>query len=778
MSKKKKHKHKSHKSRKSHKRHKSHKSRKSRKTLLQASSQPRRHPRIASGAPKKRLGQTVSPRLTLHKNRSEWFQARATWPLREADVDHVVSERARHPPTPPAAGTGAWVDEGPSNIGGRATALACDPRNEKRLWLGAAGGGVWFTADGGHTWTPQWHSEESLNIGSLAIDPHKPDTLYCGTGEANLSVDSYPGVGLFKTEDGGHTWKRIAEARDGTVPPRIGTIAIDPFVPDHIMVGGIGYEHSSPARSAHGGLYSSHDGGRTWRLDQRILAGRYWCHSIVFSATETGVVFAAVTANGTASGLYRSADGGQTWKQLTAGLPPPDQFGRAALAVSPSHPKRIYAIAADYLSKHHDKVLGVFRSDDEGTTWQPVAGKHFDQERQMSYGCAIAVHPRDPDVVVCGGVDLHRTTTGGGEWTKITVWTATRDKSSHYAHADHHALLMPKSRPGLIYDANDGGLDVSVDSGTRWKNRSKGLATIMFYDFDVAQSDDRFFGGGAQDNGVLITQSGKANQYWWPDIIGDGGWIVFDPKDPTHVFASFNQFSIFRLQNLGAQNVSPHCPAKESNAVRMTYVTLDPKDANKVLVGSRRVWRTTNDGATWRAVSPVLDDSPISAIEIAPSDSNRFFVGTHNGSIFRSSDAGKTWSANIAGDILPGRTVTRIDAHPTDPEKLFVCVAGSGCSHVFYSGDAGTRWQDIDRGRLPDVPHHAVLVRPDNPNEVYVASDAGVFVTTDLGENWRNISDNLPTSMYVDLVYRNADRRLFAATYGRGAWARVLSEVS
>ncbi len=710
----------------------------------------------------------------MHKKRSEWFQARATWPFREADVDYVVSERSRLPPQQPSAGTTPWAEVGPTNIGGRATALACDPQDEKRLWLGAAGGGVWFTPDGGQTWKPQWHGEDVLNIGSLAIDPRKRGTLYCGTGEANLSVDSYPGVGLFRTDDGGDTWKRIAQARNGTVPPRIGTIAIDPSDSNHIMLGGVGYEHTSPAPRAQGGLYSSGDGGLTWRRDQAIFAGKYWCHSIVFNPKETGVVFAAITADSMASGLYRSDDGGTTWNQLATGLPPTDRFGRTALAVNPKHPKTLYAIAADYGSKHHDKVLGVFRSDDGGTTWRDVAGRFFLQEGQMSYNCTIAVHPHDPNVVVCGGLNLHRTINGGKDWAKITEAYVNRG-TSRYAHADHHALLMPASSPGLIYDANDGGLDVSFDTGANWENRSKGLATIMFYDFDVAQSDVSVFGGGAQDNGALITRSGSANQYVPLNIIGDGGWIVFDPKDANHLFAAFNQLSIFRLKDRGPpRDVSPHCPPKEKESVRMAYMTLDPKDATKVLAGSRRVWRTTNDGATWAPVSPVFDDSPISAIEIAPSDSKMFFVGTHNGGVFRSTDAGATWSANIAGGILPGRAVTRIDAHPTEAQKLFVCVAGRGCPHVFYSRDAGASWQDVDQGRLPDVPHHAVLVRPDNPKEIYVANDAGVYVTTDLGANWRNISDNLPTSMYVDLVYRNFDRRLFAATYGRGAWARVL----
>jgi len=207
----------------------------------------------------------------------------------------------------------------------------------------------------------------------------------------------------------------------------------------------------------------------------------------------------------------------------------------------------------------------------------------------------------------------------------------------------------------------------------------------------------------------------------------------------------------------------------------MAYITLDPNDPTKLLTGSNRLWRTTNDGAAWAPVSPVFDRSPISAIEIMPPDSNRFFVGTENGGLFRSTDAGATWSANIAGGLFPGLIVTRIDGHPTDARQLFVCVGGTGGSHVFYSKDGGTSWQDIDAGRLPDVPHHAVLVRPDKTGEVYVANDAGVFVTTNLGGSWRNISDNLPTSMYVDLIYRHADRRLFAASYGRSTWARVLA---
>ena len=159
-------------------------------------------------------------------------------------------------------------------------------------------------------------------------------------------------------------------------------------------------------------------------------------------------------------------------------------------------------------SDRADQVLGVFKSTDGGTTWRNVAGSHFADEGQMSYGNAIAVHPADPNHVICGGVDLHVSTNGGASWRVASHWDADRGTAT-YAHADHHMLVMPASKPGRIYSANDGGLDVSEDGGANWTNRSNGLAVTMFYDIDVAQTDARIYGGGAQDNGTLVTQSGR-----------------------------------------------------------------------------------------------------------------------------------------------------------------------------------------------------------------------------------------------------------------------------
>jgi photosystem II stability/assembly factor-like uncharacterized protein len=178
---------------------------------------------------------------------------------------------------------------------------------------------------------------------------------------------------------------------------------------------------------------------------------------------------------------------------------------------------------------------------------------------------------------------------------------------------------------------------------------------------------------------------------------------------------------------------------------------------------------------SWDALTPVLDGSPISAIEVAPKDSKVIYVGTENGGLFRSLDRGATWSANVAGPTLPGVMITRIETSPGNARDVYVTVANFGNSHVFRSTDAGSTWTDIDGGKLPDAPHHALLIRPDAPNELYACSDAGVYRTRDGGLTWENASSNLPNVMVVDLVYQTKTKTLIAATYGRSAWKLKLA---
>ena len=587
-------------------------------------------------------------------------------------------------------------------------------------------------------------------------------------GEANLSADSYAGVGLYQSKDGGDTWAILARSEDTGLPSRIGVIAVDPFDSQHLLVGGVSFdrgEHQGPL----GGLYTSRDGGTTWARETFISANNYWCHSIVFDPGQQGRIYATFTENGARNGVWRSVDGGRTWNQLTKGLPSPDRFDRTSLALAPSKGSVIYALAAT----KDDRVLGVFHSSNGGDSWQDVTTGHFARERQMSYNNVIAVHPRRPDFVICGGVDLHLTRDGGTTWHRVTRSKARRDLDSDYAHADHHALVLPAAAPGRIYDGNDGGMDVSQDEGVSWKNSSSDLAVTMYYDMDVSAPDAGLYGGGTQDNGTLITTTGRIDDHY--ELLGgDGGWIVFDPNDTRHFYASSQNMSLSRWRDGQATDVSPPVDESEARSVWMAFVTLDPGNPEIVYTGPYRIWKTEDDGVFWDFVSPDLDGSSITAIEVAPADRHRVYVGTENGGFFRSLDSGLSWSEDLSGATLPGRTITRIETSPVDAELVIITVASFGNHHVFRSRDGGLGWEDIDRGLLPDAPCHAVAMDWDQPQTVYVCGDAGVFVSPDLGATWEDLTRNLPNAMVVDIVHHKATRSLFVATYGRSLWKLAL----
>jgi photosystem II stability/assembly factor-like uncharacterized protein len=385
----------------------------------------------------------------------------------------------------------------------------------------------------------------------------------------------------------------------------------------------------------------------------------------------------------------------------------------------------------------------------------------------MSYNNTIVVHPTDPDLVLCGGVELHRTLDGGRTWRRVTNSFADRPTARNYAHSDHHCLLMPPSRPGLVYDLNDGGLDVSTDSGWSWSNRSEGLAVTMFYDVDVAQSDGRMFGGGAQDNGSNVTRLGRPNGFEEVDS-GDGGWMIIDPQDARHFYSTSQNMVITRHRGSGQTEITPPAEEAEKEAVWMVFLDMDPNDSRTIFAGGLRVWRTRTAGGNWTGVSDVLDESPITAVEIAR-DSRTIYIGTEKGGIFRSDDGGDSWSGDLSGPVI-GYTVTRLFAKPDNPDIVYATIANFGASHLFRSKDRGRTWSDIDQGRLPDVPHHAIAIPTSKPATLYVSSDAGVFVSNNAGGTWKNLTRNLPTVPIVDLVYHEADRTLTAASYGRSLW--------
>jgi hypothetical protein len=310
-------------------------------------------------------------------------------------------------------------------------------------------------------------------------------------------------------------------------------------------------------------------------------------------------------------------------------------------------------------------------------------------------------------------------------------------------------------------------MDVSEDGGQTWTNRSNGLAATMFYDIDVAQSDPRLYGGGAQDNGTVVTQTDQAGAFFEIDG-GDGGWMVIDPKDAGHLFSSVYNVQVHRIRGSKMIDVSP--PDPDADKLWMVYIDLAPNNAKTVFVGTRRVWRSLNDGDTWKNVSGVLDGSPITAVDVGRADPRHILVGTENGGIFRSADGGNTWSGNIAGAEFPGFQITRIESHATDPKIAYVVVGNFGKRHVFRTANGGSSWTCLDENKLPGVPFHAIVAPSWAPGCLVVAGDAGVFVSRDEGASWSNLTGDLPNVSCVDLVGHEAQRTLTVATYGRSCW--------
>ena len=379
----------------------------------------------------------------------------------------------------------------------------------------------------------RWPKAANPHVGALALHPQDPRLIYCATGEANLSADSYAGSGVYVSRDGGDTWSLLAAAKECGLPRRIGTIGVNPYSGDGqvLYLGGVTHEETMPSA-----LFASSDGGKTWEAERFFSSRNYWCHSIVFH--PEGLVFAALNTGGAQSGIWRLT--GDGWEQLDTGLPPADRLGRIGLAIAPSQPDTIYALAGDWRAK---KFAGMFRSRNKGERWEKIGDEQFPDEHLPSYDCTIAVHPQDPDFVVWGGVDLYITRDSGKKWVRATEWNADHMNPS-YAHSDHHALAMPAG--DRIYTGSDGGVAVSEDGGKSWTDRSRGMNTTMFYSVDVAPTNSRVFGGGCQDNGTLLAGIGGSQGEFQQALTGDGGWMVFDPADEKHVFGTSQNVHIYR----------------------------------------------------------------------------------------------------------------------------------------------------------------------------------------------------------------------------------------
>jgi len=701
---------------------------------------------------------------------------------------------------PQLAGAG-WNLVGPTNVGGRVLDIVVDPRapavagGPQRIFVATASGGVWRSDDAGTTYSSVWPDDLPQPIGALAIS--RTGILYAGTGEAGPGGGSltYGGHGVYRSTDAGATWQSIGL----TGTDRIGRIVVDPTDDNRVFVAANGPLF---APGGERGLYLSTNAGDSWT---RVLAG---------DNATTGAVDVAVDPvnpknvyattwdrirypdrrvyTGAGSGVYKSTDGGVSWSRIGAvagvGNPaygPNPKLGRLGVAVAPTNPNRIYVLSSTDLGA----TLGVWRSDDAGTTFTPTASISLATGGFVYawwFG-RIYVDPTNPDHVYSTGVNLSESTDGGRSFSSAAGST----------HADQHGIAYDPTRAGRLYLGNDGGTYRSDDNGKTWTH-GVFMPWNQPFSVDVSQTRPQRVVAGLQDNGGRRswTKGGAAaGPNLWNDYTGgDGTETRINPNNDLIVYGC-SQYGACAVSHDGADtNSSFEDSVAGSRKNWLTPIEFDPQDPSTVYTASEIVSRSTDDGANWTPISPDLSNGPgmetnplfksygtVTTIAPAPARTGIIYAGTDDGNIQYTRTGGIPWTKATAAN-LPHDWVTKIAVDASNPDVAYATFSGfrsaKTAASVFRTADGGVTWTDVS-GNLPQAPVNSILLVGDN---AYVATDVGVFlarsISTGLGAQWLRVGSGLPQTPVWDLAYQKATNTLYAADFGRGVYALPLDSTA
>jgi PKD repeat protein len=680
---------------------------------------------------------------------------------RAASVEALKIERATNDRLRSLAGE-TWEPVGPSSmtmtdwvmgkVSGRLNAVTPVPGNEDTVYVGAAAGGVWKTTNGGGSWTPVFDQVGTLPIGAVTLDPANSNAVWVGTGDKNGGgCAGYFGQGVFLSEDAGATWNARNGAGATAMPLSIvNAVAVQPTNSNVILAGGAGTCGATGGLTG-AGVFRSTDRGLTWA---RVLSNNV--EDIIF-VPGTSTVYAGLIG----TGVSRSTDGGATWSSVSTGLNA--SGSRMRLSMAPSNSNTLYALVGSRL----------YRTTDGGTSWTQTNGAAC--EGQCTYNLTLAVHPTDPATILLGTIRHHRSTNGG---TALTAMTSTWG-TSQKVHQDTHVVRYSQSNPNRFWVGTDGGLWRTDNGGVSYVNMNANLNITQFYDIAVHPTDVNIVFGGAQDNG----SSGRRTSLQWGLTFasGDGFMNAVDPTTPSRVFQtsypSGNFPTIVRSNasgSLGSFELVPTTGMTASST--FPWVTPMAIAGNLLFASSNTLYRTTTSGSSWTAVSPNMATAASVVTPQLIGVLMPTYVGTSGGRIYFSPDASipTPTFTNVTGDY-PGGTVSDVAMDPTNAQRVFITRAGFGASRLYRSTTGGTTWTAAGAG-LPNVPANSVVVDPLNTNRLFVATDIGVYESTDSGDNFSAYSAGLPLGVVVsDLEIDDSPHVLTAGTYSRGAWRVVLS---
>jgi photosystem II stability/assembly factor-like uncharacterized protein len=644
--------------------------------------------------------------------------------------------------------------------------------NTDIIYAAIASGGVLKSIDGGYTWTPISDELPVLTIGAIALDPADPDVIYLGTGEANAHSFSWFGMGLYKSTDAGVTWeyKGLEDTR------YIARIVVDPMNSNRVWVAGTGSLFgTNPER----GIYRSLDAGETWDLVLAVTDSTSGT-DVAVDPTRPDTVYAAMwervrgltyrQSAGPSSGIYRSYDGGDSWTELTSGLPSGSDVGRIGLSVSRSNPQVIYAIYAD----HPGYFAGVYKSTNGGDSWAQTNDTDL-ESLYSSFGWyfgQVRVDPGNSSRVFAMGVPMYRTENGGASWSEV----------GSSMHVDHHAMDFDPTDYSRIVEGNDGGIYLSTDQGDTWSKRYD-QHTNQFYAIEIDYQNPSRLYGGTQDNGTLRTVDGDPDD--WERIFGgDGFYCNVDPTDSSKIFVEYQYGNLFYTDDFASswtEVMDGIDPGDRRNW--STPVVMEPGTPTTLYYGTYRLYRTTNSGSWWNAISGDLTNGSagggfgtITTVAVAPTDTDVIYVGTDDSNVWVTSNGGGSWT-NISSS-LPNRWVTRVFVDPTDENLAYATFSGlrwnENIGYVYYTDDMGATWTDIT-GDLPAAPVNALVVDPGLLSRVIVGTDVGCFYSEGRDGNWVLTGTGLPAVPVYDLKTHAPTRTLVAGTHGRSMYSLDLS---
>jgi len=684
---------------------------------------------------------------------------------------------------------------GPAQWSGRISDIVKDPTKTSTWYVAVASGNVWKTVNNGTTWTPIFDNYGSYSIGCISIDPKDPKTLWLGTGENNSQRSAGYGDGVYKSIDGGTSWKNVGLGQS----EHIGKILIDPRDSDVVYAAAQG---PLWAEGGDRGLYKTADGGKNWKLIL-FISENTGVSDIAFDPRDPDVIYATsyqrrrhvwtLAAGGPEAAIYKSLDGGATWKKIIKGLPTVD-LGRIGIAVSPQQPDVIYATVPAAWGES-----GFFRSKDGGENWIRMSD-YMTVDPQ--YYQELFADPHRFDRVYCMDVMIHVTEDGGKTWQRV---------NSRFKHVDNHALLFDLNDPDYLMIGCDGGIYETWDRAMTWRYINN-LPVTQFYRVGVDNALP-FYNvyGGTQDNGSMggpsrtTNNHGIRNSDWFATVGGDGYQTRIDPTDPNIVYSEFQYGGLVRYDRRSSEriDIQPQ-PDKDDPPLVWNWDTpliISPHSPTRLYFGANILFRSDDRGDTWQAVSPNLtrgiDRNRLEVMgtvwsvesvwknvwtsfygNLVALDESRLqegllYMGTDDGLIQVTEDGGQNWRKIATFPGIPDLTyVADLKASAHDMDTVYAVFnnhkRGDFKPYVLKSTDRGKTWLSIS-GDLPDR-HVAWTIQEDPVKRdlLFVGTEFGLFFTLDGGERWIQLKGGVPTIPFRDLEIQERETDLVCATFGRG----------